>query len=206
MPTATRKKEDQVSNAAASLIMQNAPYRVMVTLQGVTPLLFHAWSSEVVAEKSKALKNSVARKTDNLESMVYRDTSGHLGIAGYVLQGAIVDRARDLQDPRSPRKSARDLVKSVVQVLTPVAVFEPRTKDWDFEDRRRVVIQRAAITRTRPAMKEGWRASFEISVLAPEYIPEVLLQDLLQKAGVFSGLCDFRPTYGRFNVIQFSRL
>ena len=43
------------------------------------------------------------------------------------------------QDPRSPRKSAMDLFKAGAVCLTPLASLHVR--DWDYEDRRRVMIQ-----------------------------------------------------------------
>lgn len=204
--TKTSLDQSQITNGAESLISMTAPYIVKVTLQGITPILFHAWNSESIEERSRAPKNSAVRKSDDLESMVYRTDDGHLGIQGSVLQGALVEAGRHLQDPRSPRKSARDLIKSAIQVLTIVAPFEPQVKEWDYEDRRRVVVQRSGVTRTRPAMKEGWRVSFEILVNAPEYFSESSVQDLLTKAGLFSGLCDYRPTYGRFRVVAFLKV
>lgn len=72
------------------------------------------------------------------------------------------------QDPRSPRKSGVDLYKAGIVSVTALA---PLGKDtWNYEDRRRVVIQRNGVNRTRPAMKAGWQACFEILVNLPEYI------------------------------------
>ena len=78
---------------------------------------------------------------------------------------------------RSPRKSAMDLFKAGVISLTPLASLG--AKDWDYEDRRRVVVQRSAVTRVRPAMKQGWSARFEFAVQLPEYIAPELLHHAL---------------------------
>ena len=61
-----------VSNGAAADIEFTAPYRVSATIQGVAPILFHGWNNEAVEEKAKARKNSKSKKTDNLESYLYR--------------------------------------------------------------------------------------------------------------------------------------
>lgn len=200
------RDEKQVSNGAEFSVAMMAPYLVEVTLTGTVPLLFHSWNTESVEEKAAAPKNSKLKKTDDIESYVYRDPMGNLGIAGKCLLGAICDTGRFFQDPRSPRKSARDLCKAGVQVLSMVAPFEPTRKKWDYEDKQRVVIQRSAITRTRPAMKEGWICTFRLQVTVPEYISPTLLHDILNKAGMLTGLCDFRPTYGRFRVTKFNVL
>jgi hypothetical protein len=40
----------------------------------------------------------------------------------------------------------------------------------------------------------------------PEYIESALLLDVIGGAGRFVGVADFRPTYGRFNVVGFEVL
>ena len=112
--------------------------------------------------------------------------------------------AKFRQDPRSPRKSALDLFKAGIVSLTPIATLGAET--WDYLDQRRVTVQRAGITRTRPAMKEGWEATFLLQVLLPQYIAPALLNEVVQDAGRLVGLADFRPTYGRFQVVGFEVL
>ena len=94
-----------------------------------------------------------------------------------------------------------DLYKAGVVCLTALAGLG--TNDWDYADRRRVVIQRAGVNRTRPAMKAGWTATFDLLVNLPEYISPADLNDVLATAGRLIGVGDFRPTYGRFQVTRF---
>src|SRR5262245_46341239 len=74
---------------------------------------------------------------------------------------------------------------------------------WDYEDRRRVLVQRNAVNRTRPAMKVGWRAQFRLLVNLPEYIGPSALNETIAAAGRLIGIGDYRPSYGRFNVVKF---
>ena len=113
---------------------------------------------------------------------------------------ALAEAGRYEQDPRSPRKSAKDLIKAALQPLDLVAPFIPEVRHWDFEDRQRVMVQRQGVTRHRPALKEGWQVRFRLLVLLPEYIPLAMLAKLANNAGRMIGLCDYRPTYGRFAV------
>jgi hypothetical protein len=76
-------------------------------------------------------------------------------------------------------------------------------KDWDYVDRRRVQVQRNAITRHRPALKSGWKISVRLQVLLPEYIQPDLLNDTVQSAGRLIGIGNFRPTFGRYQVTGF---
>lgn len=196
---------DPVSNDAAEDIAVGLPYTARVTIRGNAALLFHRWSNEAVAEKAAAAKGSKAKKSDNIESYLYRCDNGHLGLPGEYLRQSIVSKregaARYRQDPRSPRKSAVDLFAAGIVSLTEAAdlgVPEP-----EYIDRRRVVIRGSAITRERPALKAGWEATVELMVLLPEYIDQSTLHDVLTQAGRFVGVGDFRPTYGRFQVVQF---
>lgn len=194
-----------VTNDAKPLIEISAPYVAEVTVRGTAPILFHRWSCEAIEEKAKAKKGSATKKTDNIESYVYRCEDGTIGIPGSYFVGAITDprngAAKYLQDPRSPRKSALDLYKAAVVPLTHLASLGKPT--WDFVDQRRVMVQRQGITRNRPAFNSGWEATFELQVLLPEYVNRDDLLLVLTQAGRLVGIGDYRPTYGRFAVTSF---
>lgn len=191
-----------VTNDAELSVLALAPYVAHIEIEGVAAILFHAWSNESVAAKAAAPKNSKAKKSDDVESYVYRNEKGEICIPGVYLRGAVVEAARYRQDPRSPRKSARDLFKAGVVPLTVLASLGK--KDWDYLDQQRVLVQRAAITRVRPAFLPGWKAEFDVQIVTPEYIPPADLLETVTSAGKLVGLADFRPTYGRFQVTKFA--
>ncbi len=188
-----------VSNDGADDIAFTEPYAAIVTLEGTSALLFHAWSNEAVAEKAASAKGSKSKKSDNVESYVYRNDAKELCIPGEYLRMSIINAAKFKQDPRSPRKSAMDLFKAGVVSLTELASVGK--VDWDYLDQRRVTVQRNGITRSRPALKAGWQAQFVIQVLLPEYISQNLLREVTINAGRLVGIGDFRPTFGRFSIV-----
>lgn len=194
-----------VSNDAESVIEIGQPYIAAVGVAGTSPFLFHRWSVEGVEAKAGAAKGSKAKKTDDVESYVYRkkngDVNSELCIPGEYLRMAIIGAAKFRQDPRSPRKSAMDLFKAGVVAMEPLCSLG--VVNWDYLDRRRVMIQRNGITRSRPAMDTGWKTEFLIQVLLPEYISQDVLNEVIQSAGRLIGIGDFRPTYGRFQVTSF---
>jgi hypothetical protein len=190
-----------VSNGGATAIETQTPYQLIVGIEGTAPILFHAWNCDAVDAKGKASKNSKAKKSDDLESYVYRNAKKELCLPGEYLRQSMIAAAKFKQDPRSPRKSACDLFKAALVSTTTLASLG--AKDWDYVDRRRVTIQRNGITRERPAMREGWRAQFDFTVLLPEYVDRHLFADVLQSAGRLIGVGDFRPTFGRFSVSKF---
>lgn len=201
MPKANLTSLAPVSNDAAEIISFDQPYTAEIAVQGSAPLLFHRWSVEGVEAKSKAAKGSRAKKSDDIETYVYRNPEGELCIPSEYFRMAIIGAAKFKQDPRSPRKSAMDLFKAAITGLEPLCSLGVR--EWDFVDQRRVMIQRNGITRSRPAVNTGWTTVVPLQVLLPEYVPPALLNEVIQSAGRLIGVGDFRPTYGRFLVVGF---
>lgn len=227
MPRAAKKDNiiplaaDQVTNDAEDIYDTRLPYTVSVTVKGVCPILFHRWSNEAVEAKGKATKGSKAKKTDDIESYLWRNADGYICLPGEYLRQSVINAAKYRQDPRSPRKSAMDITKAAIVSLTELAPIYPQTwepvemteadrdlpigaaDEPDFLDKRRVIVQRSAITRTRPAMNTGWQATIDLMCNLPEYIDETFLRQLLDDAGRLIGVADFRPSYGRFSVTGF---
>lgn len=191
----------EVTSGGNRVISESEPFVVSVSVEGASDLLFHRWNSEAVDEKAKAAKNSRARISDDTESYVYRNEAGEICLPGSYFRGSIVNAAKFRQDPRSPRKSAMDLFKAGVVVTSDLCSLG--SKNWDYLDKRRVTVQRAGINRTRPAMRVGWQATFDVMVMLPEYIDRAALRETIEAAGRLVGVGDFRPTYGRFGITRF---
>jgi len=156
-----------------------------------------------VKAKGEAAK---AKKEDDLESYIFRTPEGYIGVPSLYICSALADAGRSMQDPRSPRKSFRDLLRAILIPLpTPdhVCPFLPVTKEWEFLHKGRVVVQRSAITRSRPAFREGWRIAFDTLINAPEYLPPERLAELINTCGKLNGFADHRPSYGRFVLSGF---
>jgi hypothetical protein len=194
----------EVTNGALTTIDASMPYIVNASLIGTADFLFHRWNCEAVDAKSKAPKGSKAKKSDDIESYVYRNDAGELAVPGEYVRQSVIGAAKFRQDPRSPRKSAMDLFKAGVLALTPLASLG--TEEWDYEHRCRANVQRNGITRCRPAIKSGWVIDIDLLVNLPEYIPADVLHDVLVNAGRLIGVGDFRPTYGRFAVRAFDAI
>lgn len=194
----------QVTNDASEAISFEDPYVATFAIEGVAPLIFHRWSCEDVAEKSSARKNSKAKKTDNIESYVWRNRQNQICLPGEYVRQSMIHAAKFRQDPRSPRKSAMDMFKAGIVAMTELAPLNGGVEKWDYVDQRRVTIQRASITRQRPAFNTGWFAEFEFSVLIPEYVDIQFFRDVLTLTGRLIGTADNRPTYGRFQVSKCS--
>lgn len=191
----------EVTNGARAAIETSVPYGVLVRIAGAADILFHRWNCEAVEAKAKSAKGSKAKKSDDIESYVYRNDDNDLCLPGEYLRQSIINAAKFRQDPRSPRKSAMDLYKAGIVSLTPLASLG--VKEWDYEHKCRVTVQRNGITRVRPALKSGWSAEIHLMVNLPEYISPEALNDVITNAGRLVGVGDSRPTYGRFQITRF---
>lgn len=189
------------TNGAEAIIVQGQPYLVNARIRGCADILFHRWNCEAVEEKAKAAKGSKAKKSDDLESYVYRNDNNELCIPGEYFRQSIIHASKFRQDPRSPRKSAADLFRAAVCSLSHLCSLGKPT--WDYVDQRRVTVQRAGITRARPAVKSGWQCELQLMVLLPEYVSPEILHEVLTNAGRLIGIAELRPTYGRFQIDSF---
>lgn len=206
----TAVDEAQVSNDGEFQVMKEKPFCAKIRIQGTKDILFHAWNTEDVEAKAEAKKGSEQKKTDNLEAYVYRDDKGFICIPGRYIVRSIVEAGRNFNDPRSSKpKQAKELMKKAIicdEMLSPVLVNDKPVTTWDYEDKQRVCIMKSAVTRTRPAIRKGWEVEFSIISLMPDIVTPSFLRNLVDNAGTFEGLGDYRPTYGRFKVVSWEIL
>lgn len=200
-------KEINATNGAKNLIEMELPYIVHIRIAGSSDLLLHAWNVESVEAKGRAKKGSDAKKMDDLESYVHRNEDGLICMPSEYVRMSTVNAAKFKQDPRSPRKSAMDLYKAAIVSLSPLSPIVTHegvpAGVWDYEHRCRVTVQRSGITRTRPAFKEGWSLEMSLMCNLPGYVSPSDLLDSITMAGKVIGVGDFRPSYGRFQVVNF---
>jgi hypothetical protein len=191
-------------NGADSIIELIRPIRVYAKIKGTADLLMHKWNAEYVDAKAAANKNSAEKKIDDPEKFISRNDKGEVCIPSEYVRMSIIHASKSLPDPRSPRKSMMDLMKASFIMQDKLLSF--KVKKWDYLDRRRVVIQRSGINRTRPAMLAGWELEFYATIIQSQYVPVGTFRKLLWMSGQFVGLADFRPSFGRFDVIHFEEI
>lgn len=191
---------------AVGLVEAPVQMIVGVTIEGVSKMLFHRYDTVSVETKGRAGKGTAQKKADDVESYVYRDGDGCLAIPAENLHACLVNSARSFQDPRSPRKSAMDLLKAGILVLPDLLPIlnakGKRIKTWDFLDTRRALVQRNAVSRTRPGLEAGWRLDADVHILLPGLVAVPFLRQIIANGGATVGLCDFRPRFGRFQVVR----
>lgn len=118
------------------------------------------------------------------------------------IEGAMIKAAVNFQITGKGKKTYKDLFRSAVFVspdYIPHNKFEP-----DEIDTRLVKVNNSAIERQRPMLKD-WSLDFDIQILE-EQIHEDVVRQVLDHAGRYIGIGDFRPRYGRFAVAKFGEV
>lgn len=200
---------ETTSQAARDARLQfDSPYRAIVKIRGVAMMLMHRYDPASVEAKANEGKGTKGKKTDNVESYVARDEDGYICMPAVNVKACLRTAGAAFQDPRSKRKSAKDLLRAAVFVEPELARINDGVKDWDFLDSRGACVNMSRITRVRPGFREGWTLDIEVRVGQPSLVPPEMLERVIRYAGDFCGLGDNRPDYGRFTIasIEFSTL
>lgn len=187
-------------------------YSVNCTVKGVAPLMQHRYPMPDLASLNKGGKRSSGEKDYSQEwrEYLYYDANNMVYQPGAHFEGALTKAAASFKVKGKRGASYKDLFKGSVFVTPdhiPHNVQVPDELDADADkqlylDMRPVVVMRARVVRLRPCFKTGWELSFSIDVL-DDGIPDDLLQDVLVLAGKAVGVGDFRPKFGRFQVVKF---
>ncbi len=180
-----------------------------VEIVGVSPLLMHNGQlADPLCPHVKAMRKitskSAKSKTDadheeasRIEFMggLYIDKGGPI-IPGELLEACIRDGAR-------VERKGKDVVAGVWCDAAKLEYKGPRDPDklWAdkrFMDRRGAKIGKATVQRTRPKFR-SWSASFVVNFDSRLVDKDVVVDAI--HAGGRKGLGDYRPKFGRFDVI-----
>ncbi len=172
----------------------------LVEVEGVSPYLMHRFASEkadVAGERKSGRKDYKSEA----EIALYKDEQGTIYVPATQIEGAIIKSASDFRIAGKGKKTFKDLAKSAIWVRPDCVPIEPQ--DWVL-DERAVVVQKSRVLRYRPRWNQ-WRLKFDLQVLEDQF-PEDILKQILDNAGAFVGIGDFRPRFGRFIVTSFKKM
>lgn len=182
-----------------------------VHIQGTAPLLMHNGQlADPLNVHTKAMKEITGKRKktdDDFEAIariewfggLYLTPQGKPGVPGEVIEGCIRDGAK--QNKQGKTATADIMVEGVI----PLVYEGPKDVDALFEDARfrdvrGVKIGQARTMRCRPRF-DDWAMRFTVVSLGQMNPKDVEMA--IRNAGVFVGLCDFRPKFGRFELVGF---
>ena len=191
--------------------------RVQAKIRGTRPILFHSGALvDPQNEFTRRIKeiSSKRPKTDADQAEIseleylgafYCDDDGKIVMPDVNLMATIIEGAKKFK--KGPAAKAGVFVDGHGDFDFPHKGDKSPKALWEskkFADRRRVTIQRNSIIRVRPRFND-WSCEFELEL--DEGICDLSdVKQWLETAGNRSGLGDYRPMYGRFEVVEFEEI
>ena len=167
-----------------------------VEIKGTRPLLMHAPNAIGLPASTKKVSNYDPET--EAASVLYKDKNGTICIPDMVVLGALREAAKEHKAPGKGRRSLKQFILSGIRIQPDMIPISPQ--EWSV-DARPVVIQRNRVMRWRPKFEE-WTLRFQVNIIDPGTISPTSLRNVLEDAGKFVGLCDFRPFFGTFSVLS----
>ncbi len=188
-----------------------AQQEITVTIQGISPILLHngqlANPMNPIVKEMKKL-TSVRKKTDETHAelsrlefigSLYLDRHGNVIIPSEALESCIVDGAKKSKLGKSFKSAICVPDDCILDYGPRKTVDELWANPEEYVDVRSVKVGQSRVMRTRPIFR-NWKATFAVW-LDDEQVDSDQVMKALADAGRQSGLCDFRPKFGRFEVV-----
>jgi len=169
---------------------------INVAVKGVRPLLMNDSFDSSDEESGPSKKGKVYNDVEECEKRLIKDKDGNICQKAIHFEAAMVKSATEFKF--QGHKTYKDLFKAGVFV-EPLFIPHILTK-WEI-DKQSVVIGRARVPRARPRFDE-WELEFQIRCM-DDRVEFLVLKQVLENAGMYIGVGDYRPRYGLFDVIKF---
>lgn len=180
-------------------------------IKGVAPLLMHNGQlADPLCPWCKAIKVITGKRSNkrtdaDLEELARLEWYGGLYVEGDrpVIPGVNLEGM--LREGGSKERLGKLFRAGVIADGNfPLEFDGPKTidalwKDGQFRDTRRVGMNGKSIMKTRPIFRR-WSLSFTVMFM-PDVLNERQVHGALVTAGRTVGLCDFKPRFGRFEIV-----
>jgi len=170
-------------------------YKIEISVKGLRPLLQNAFTS---GQEGKKLLKRGQIYDDQLEaeSRLIKNKDGIICQPASHFEASMIKSA--VEHKFIGRKSYKDLFKAGVFVHP--ELIPHKTQKYVI-DKQAVVISKARILRCRPRF-DNWELDFTI-IIRDERIDPRKVEQVLECAGKYHGIGDYRPRYGLFELTRF---
>jgi len=184
----------------------NAMKTYTATIIGTTSMLQNRLSKDILDEK-KAIPNDKKEEWDNknyLRKAYSRIVNGtqEYTVDERCIHGMLISAAKKYKTPppRSVGKTWTEYVKSCLLITEDVKFKYGQLKPYGcmVNGNPSSAKKGSKVWSVRP-MFSDWRLTFSVNDVG-DYMDEKTFTELLKIAGLFIGLSDYRPIFGRFHV------
>ena len=196
-------------------------YQVFARIRGTAPILQHKFGSATLEALMQGSNKKTAAQDYSMEwqQTMYASVDGFIYQPAAHIEGCLVKAGALFQIKGRRGKTYKDTMRAYVYaqpdeipilwnnecipVPDEALLLEP-TEALSVSVMR-VVVQRAAVARARLQVATGWEMALNLEVHDEQLRPEVV-EEILREGGRAIGIGDFRPRYGRFEVVQFQQV
>jgi len=181
-------------------------------IEGISPLLMHngqlANPLNPLVKQMKSL-TGLRKKSDEVHielsrlefrAGLYVSSDGQVEIPSEVLESSIIEGAKKSKLGKQFKSSICINDSSPLDYGENLSVDELWERHEEFADVRPVKVGQSRVMRTRPIFRD-WRLSFRVDY-NPELVNPEQIVLAVQDAGSQVGLCDYRPKFGRFQIVE----
>ena len=168
----------------------------LVRIKGVRPLLMHAPNE--LGDNPRRRRGEHPSPEEEAEAALYKDTQGNIVIPALNVKAMLREAGRNYKI--SGRKTTFGAAIRAGIDIEPFYI-PLKHNGWKV-DLRPVVVQRSRILRARPRFDE-WSLEFTIINKDPNVLLRDTMKRIVEDAGKWMGLGDYRPEFGLFNVEKF---
>jgi hypothetical protein len=188
-----------------------AQCELTISVEGVSPLLMHNGQlANPLNPLVKEMKQHTGqrKKTDEtyeeisrleFKAGLYLNENGDVIIPSEVIESCLVDGAKKSKLGKQFKSAICVTDAVLLQYGPPKTVDEMWADPAKFVDVRACKVGQARVMRTRPIFR-NWGITFEV-LYDSEQVNEENILRAVEDAGRQVGMCDFRPKFGRFQIV-----
>lgn len=208
-----KAKDEKVKTIDVVNLTVTKPTKYLVTIKGVGGILFNKMADLSVPETEKANQEKIS-KIDIERKMwrekTYFDMGGNVFIPGENIHECMKEGSQywGARIPGEGKKTYTDVVKSAV-------IVEDMALGINKDSDKLIPFGKSAgssgggrkgnkVYKIRP-MLNPWGGSYVMHVFDAR-LTTAVLRTIITYAGTFRGLCDWRPTYGRFELTEIEEM
>jgi len=167
-----------------------------VKITGSRPLLMH--SPQGIGQSSTTKKVTVHDPEEEAAAVLYKNKEGVICVPSLAVLACLRKAATEHKAPGRGKKTLKDFVYSGLRIDPDLIPLTPQEYDVDI---RPVVINRSRVMRGRPKF-DTWSLDFKLTIQDTSVWEPSMVREVLEGAGKFVGLLDFRPLFGTFTVTE----
>jgi len=179
-----------------------------IKIKSGSPMLHHG-SQSVGMEKIKAKTkggNALLGDQNEWKKTIYFDEKMGVYLPSTVFEACMIYAGKQFKV--TGRKTATEYIKSGVYCMEEFLPFLVNGSPIKTLDDERIIVDKRTVK--NPSTKgrnmryrakfDNWSSEFVLMVTSDDYITLELLEDIIKYAGMYVGVGDYRPRFGRFTL------